>query len=278
MASSNSHAYLQEMANSDLLFSLLPELRPLCGCMQNQYHWHDVFDHTMAAYKHLEEIAAHPRKLLAQSCTQQACKHVDPNGAVLKWSILLHDIGKAHTRSVDPQGRVHFYRHEKVGAVMADNVLRRLRFSNKQREHITALIRLHLRPLHLFSAHCQGLLKNKGLLRFYRQSAPYTLDLLVHCYADMLAKQVAMANDRNQSFLDFARSIAQDWLRLAKRSTGTTRLISGQDLIDTFDLSPSPEFRRILDAFAEYHIANPSINRRQALDWIADFIKKRGLR
>ena len=278
MASNDSHPHLLAMADDGLLFALLPELGLQRGCMQNQYHRYDVFEHTMAAYQYLEKMIDQPGTLVCQSSTPKAIERLKAVSPGIKWSILLHDIGKPLTRSIDPEGCVHFYRHETVGADIAAKILQRLRLSNKQREYVTGMIRLHLQPLQLFRAHCNGLLKRKGLLRFYRRCGPRTFDLLVHGYTDAFAKGHSEASDRNQLFFDFVRSVVQDWFRHTDRSAAVQRLINGQDLIHYFKLRPSPDFKRVLNAFEVYQAANPTIDRQQALEWVSGFLKKRGLR
>lgn len=65
-------------------------------------------------------------------------------GEVLAWGVLLHDIGKVQTRSVDRDGRIRFNGHEVVGERMAREVLARLRFSNAKADAICACIGNHM--------------------------------------------------------------------------------------------------------------------------------------
>ena len=63
----------------------------------------------------------------------------------LPWAILLHDIAKPVTAERDPAtGKIHFYGHEKEGAAMAEAILRRLRFPNRQMDEIAACVRHHM--------------------------------------------------------------------------------------------------------------------------------------
>jgi poly(A) polymerase len=66
-------------------------------------------------------------------------------GESLPWAVLLHDIAKPVTAEREPAtGRIHFYGHEKIGAEMAENILRRLKFSNQQIEEIVTCVRHHM--------------------------------------------------------------------------------------------------------------------------------------
>src|SRR3546814_20500563 len=63
---------------------------------------------------------------------------------IVRMAALLHDVGKPKTRSFGPRG-VSFHHHEVVGARMARDRLKALRFPNDQGEAITHLLSLHLR-------------------------------------------------------------------------------------------------------------------------------------
>jgi poly(A) polymerase len=59
---------------------------------------------------------------------------------------LLHDIGKLHTRSFTPDGQVHFFKHDEVGAYLSDGLMARLSFPVDLSMGIHQLVLLHLRP------------------------------------------------------------------------------------------------------------------------------------
>lgn len=105
---------------SAVLFTVLPELAPMAGCGQeNPYHQFNVWEHTLRVL--------------------DAC----PQEPVPRWAALLHDCGKPAVKSVDETGTAHFYGHEKVSAGLAGEILERLRFSNRERETVLDLVRLH---------------------------------------------------------------------------------------------------------------------------------------
>ena len=70
-----------------------------------------------------------------------------PPGAdeLLPWTVLLHDIAKPVTAEKDPAtGAIHFYGHEKVGAEMAETILRRLKFTNHDIETVVTCVKNHM--------------------------------------------------------------------------------------------------------------------------------------
>lgn len=100
---------------------VLPEVAALDGVTQPTFHDLDVLAHTI-----------------------QAVGLVRPT-LILRWATLLHDVGKAPTRTVEADGRIRFFRHAKVGAEIAEDVCRRLRLSNAQTAAIVHLVAEHMR-------------------------------------------------------------------------------------------------------------------------------------
>ena len=104
----------------DVIGVCIPELLPCVGFAQETpYHNFDVYEHTVRALETL------------------------PSCAYLRWSMLLHDIGKPKAFTVDERRQAHFYGHEKVSAQMAEQILRRLHAGNKLIERVTLLIQHH---------------------------------------------------------------------------------------------------------------------------------------
>ncbi|HEX7570150.1 MAG TPA: CCA tRNA nucleotidyltransferase [Verrucomicrobiae bacterium] len=113
------------LRDSGLQEHILPELAATVNCEQSpDYHPEgSVFNHL--------------------------CLMLDkmPAGASesLPWAVLLHDIAKPVTAERDAAtGKIHFYGHEKIGADMAEKILQRLKFPNRQTEEIVACVRNHM--------------------------------------------------------------------------------------------------------------------------------------
>jgi poly(A) polymerase len=108
------------LVDTELSDEFLPELRAM-RLEQDPIHRHkDVLAHTLA--------------VVAKT---------SPN-LVVRLAALLHDVGKPKTRSIGPRG-VSFHHHEVVGARMARERMRALRFSNEMTDAVTKLVFLHLR-------------------------------------------------------------------------------------------------------------------------------------
>ena len=101
-----------------------PELLPMVGFEQrNPHHIYDVWEHTLHA---VEAV---------------------PDEAVLRYAMLLHDIGKPRSFHLDEAGVGHFYGHGAVSREMSDAMLRRLRCSTEFRETVVRLVEWHDRDI-----------------------------------------------------------------------------------------------------------------------------------
>lgn len=97
-----------------------PELLPMVGFSQrNRHHCYDVWEHTLHA------LAAAPEDL------------------VLRCTMLLHDVGKPDSFTVDEAGVGHFYGHPAVSRELADRMLRRLKCGTGFRETVVRLVEWH---------------------------------------------------------------------------------------------------------------------------------------
>lgn len=105
---------------ADVLCVLIPELAPCVGFRQwNYHHKYDVWEHTLRAV--------------------DAAAPTEP----LRLAMLLHDVGKPSSFTMDKQLVGHFYGHAVIGAAMCETILRRLRYDNRTAELVTLLVREH---------------------------------------------------------------------------------------------------------------------------------------
>lgn len=68
-----------------------------------------------------------------------------PGNLAVRWAALMHDTGKVWTRSVTHQGRVHFFRHEEMGASLMEGVAGRFHLDPALRDRVVYIIANHAR-------------------------------------------------------------------------------------------------------------------------------------
>jgi tRNA nucleotidyltransferase/poly(A) polymerase len=267
--SAKSYEYLFQMADSGLLTAIFPDLLPLIGCIQNERHAYDVFAHTMAAYQHLEAMMNDPGGYFPDSVPPLRQTLKAKMCALLKCSILFHDLGKPRVKSVDDVGLARFYDHANKSADMAKKISRQLKLSVSAGRFIDFIVRNHMKPLFMFNAHRKKTLKPKTIVRFFIEGEDNLPYLLLHAAADAKAKQTGKTN---QDFILFVKDLMHDFFHRFKPMSEKPRLVTGHDLIDLFALTPSPLFKSILDRVEEARLANQIHSRAEALALVKNLL------
>ena len=194
-----------------LLKEVLPEMDRLHGVQQPpEFHPEgDVWVHTLML---LEQLPAGVSQTLA-------------------WGALLHDVGKPATFTRGP-GRIRFNGHVEVGVRIAEDILRRLRFSNEQSAQIVALVENHMRFGDV------GKMKDSTLKRFFRLPL-FSEHLELH-------RMDSTASHGDLSLYDFAK---QRFEAVPEEEVRPVLLVTGRDLIKA-GYEPGPLFKELL-ALAE---------------------------
>ncbi len=106
---------------SDVILQIIPEFQPCIDFQQHSpYHRYDVWEHIVRA------VSGAP-------CTSP----------LLRRTMLFHDIGKPQCFSCDERGIGHFKGHAKASAVLAEDIMQRLRYDNSSIRNVTELINAH---------------------------------------------------------------------------------------------------------------------------------------
>ncbi|MDP3286055.1 MAG: hypothetical protein Q8M56_16620, partial [Desulfobacterales bacterium] len=107
--------------------------------------------------------------------------------------------------------------------------------------------------------------------RFFIKCGDMTPDILLHTIADIKGK--GNEDKGNEDFLSFASYLLKEFFSDYKVKKTGPRLITGNDLIEEFGLSPSPLFKRILSVVEESRISNEIKNRKEAFTLVKELIK-----
>jgi putative nucleotidyltransferase with HDIG domain len=223
---------LATLSAAGLLTHVLPELLDGIGVTQNRFHRYDIFTHSIFT-----------------------CDAVPPGHRLVRLAALLHDVAKPHTRElVDGEGT--FYGHDKLGAEMADTALRRLRFSNADRELVIGLVRHHL-----FQYTEEW--SDAAVRRFIRRVGGERIPAL---FALRLADARASGCMHDQPGGLAALRARIDQVTAGGESGLPERLmIDGRDVMAALGIGPGPEVGKWLAVLWEAVIDDPSRNTRESL-------------
>jgi poly(A) polymerase len=206
---------LRILVDMGLMPWIVPEVLELCGVSQKPAHSKDVYDHVLRV---VERSPARPAS---------------------RWAGLLHDIAKPRTRSVE-DGKVHFFGHEDVGAVMAREILHRLKFDRPFIEHISRLVKLHMRANAYTSEWTDGAVR-----RLMLDAGDALHDLLDLSRADITSyrpEKVSRAVARINELEERCQRLREEAERVPIRSP-----LDGNDLMRLFGREPGPWLRPLKD-------------------------------
>ena len=230
------------LVDTGLAGEFLPEL-PALALEQDPIHHHkDVLAHTIA-------VVAKTRPEL-----------------IVRLAALLHDVGKPKTRSFGPDG-VSFHLHDVVGARMAAERLRALRFPNHIIEAITELVSLHLR----FHTYKMGW-TDRAVRRYVRDAGPYLdqLNELVRC--DCTTRNQAKAKALARRMDDLERRIAE--LRAQEEIDSIRPPLDGNQIMAILGVPPGrvvgEALTMLLDARLDEGPISEEDATRRLLAWASD--------
>jgi tRNA nucleotidyltransferase (CCA-adding enzyme) len=216
------------MRRTGILDITCPELAATIGCIQDKRHAHDVWDHTMAVL--------------------DAC---DPD-PILRIAALLHDIGKP--RALASGSTIA---HQEIGAALTEEITTRLRFSNEERAHLTALVRHHV--IRYAATWSDG-----DVRRWIRQvSVPLLKDLHRLAIADLRGKGIDVS--REIAALEELQERCRQLLAAGAVLSPKDLVLRGGEMMKILSIPPGPIVGEILQSLVEIAIEEPADNTRERL-------------
>lgn len=212
------------LKDSGLLHLLLPEVEEMEGVPQPpEFHPEgDVFEHTLLLLDHLENPS--PELALAA---------------------LFHDIGKPAT--IEFSDRIRFNGHDRLGAEIFERIAHRLRLSNRETEHVGALINQHMR------------------IGQVKKMRPSTLKRLLRSdiFPDLLElhRLDCLASHRDLELFNYCSEQLEE---IGEEELKPPKLLTGNDLI-ALGLKPGVQFGRILSEIEDLQLEGSLSTKDEAL-------------
>ncbi len=279
---------------------LLPELPALKDVEQSLPHIYDVWEHTLSVLAHLEGIlgvlapgynADDTNDLFTGLLTlrlgrfrDQFAEHFAQSlntdrsvRAALFFAALYHDVEKPATKSLDESGRIRFFDHDVRGAEVAVKRARTFNLSNDEVERIEAIVRHHIR-FHFFTGRLEGEKQEpsrKVIYRFYRDAGKAGIDLILLGLADLRGTRSTTLTQKTwAAALDAARILLENYWEKPQETVAPPRLLDGNELMSELGLQPGRIVGQLLEAIREGQATGKIEDRRQALDFAREQLKK----
>jgi len=217
-----------------LLKFIVPELLENYGVSQNKHHIYDCYQH---AIKSLEFAAKKKFNIY------------------VRLAALFHDIAKPRVKAGEgPEST--FYNHEIVGAKITFQLLNNLKFSKKDVEKITKLVRYHLFYYNV------GEVGDSSVRRLVKNVGQENIEELLQVrQADRIGSGVPKAEPYKLRHLKYLiDKVSQDPI------SAKMLKINGNDLMKLLDIKPGPKIGQILDIILGYVLDDPKKNDKEFLE------------
>ena len=216
--SENPRTGISLLVDTGLADYVLPEIPKLKLEIDEHHHHKDVYEHTL--------------KVLEQAISLED-RLGGPN-LVIRLAALLHDIGKPKTRELIEGGGVSFHHHEVVGARMAKERLKTLRFSNDVISDVSSLVFLHLR----FHGYGTGEWTDSAVRRYIRDAEHQLIHLHVLTRADCTTRNQRKAESLAKTYDSLEERILK---LMAEEELEKIRPdLDGVEIMAILGISPSP--------------------------------------
>jgi len=216
--SDNPRIGISLLVDTGLADYVLPEIPKLKLEIDEHHHHKDVYEHTL--------------KVLEQAISLE--ERLGGPNLVIRLAALLHDIGKPKTRELIEGGGVSFHHHEVVGARMAKERLKTLRFSNDVISDVSSLVFLHLR----FHGYGTGEWTDSAVRRYIRDAEHQLIHLHVLTRADCTTRNQRKAESLAKTYDSLEERILK--LMEEEELEKIRPDLDGLEIMAILGISPSP--------------------------------------
>lgn len=268
-----------DFASSTLLkmdeFGLLEKIFPCVTEMKkvppNTHHHLNLFHHVVETVRQIE--------IMYNELSGFEKEHLDavdfggfPRINHLKLAGFLHDIGKFSTWTIEESGRHRFIKHDDVGSKMVVPLLRDLKFSKKQIEYISCMIKNHIYPSNVIVAPS---LNDKVMMRYVRKMGDNVVDNIILAKADRLsARGIDITEEIVNVNLSGLDKLLDFYLTKKDSLAPLPKLIDGREVMELLDIKPSPKLGEIINAVNEAQLNGDVLTHEDAVQFILNWSLK----
>lgn len=246
------------LVETGLALHFLPELVELVATQDDHGRHKDVYEHSLTVLRQAIELENERRDPASSS---PAAPDV-----VLRLAALLHDIGKPATRRFE-RGGVTFHHHDVVGAKLAKQRLRELRFDNVTVKKVARLIELHLR----FFGYSDQQWSDSAVRRYVRDAGDELEQLHILTRADVTTRNRRKAERLEHAYDDVERRIAE--LAEAEQLAAVRPELDGERIMAVLGIGPGPLVGRAYHYLLEVRLDEGPIGEEAAEARLRDWFE-----
>lgn len=285
---------LRLMQSLQLLQPVFPQIDQVFTLEAIPPHVHDLWEHTLQAVLYLETFITgtnpNPARDLTgshlsavldnlQAFQQELSQNLDlplqadrKRRSLLLLAMLYHDLGKPSSRTLMPDGRLHFREHPQKGSAMVADLCARLLFGTEECKYLQLMVAQHMRIHHL--ANPRDPFSRRAIYRYYLELGNFGVDLTLISLADTLAaKEDTLQPAGWQHELGIARQLLDAWYSRQSEVVDPPKLLDGNDLQHLFTLKPGPLLGLLLASLREAQAEGFVTTQQEALVFCQELIE-----
>ena len=259
---------LLKMDEFGLLEKIFPCVTEMKKVPPNTHHHLDLFHHVVETVRQIE--------ILYNKISGFEKEHLDaidfggfPRINHLKLAGFLHDIGKFSTWTIEEGGRHRFIKHDDVGSKMVVPLLRDLKFSKKQIEYISCMIKNHIYPSNVIVAPS---LNEKVMMRYVRKMGDNVVDNIILAKADRLsARGVDITEEIVNTNICGLDKLLDFYLSKKDTLAPLPKLIDGREIMEFLNIKPSPKLGEIINAVNEAQLNGDILTHEDAVRFVLNW-------
>lgn len=253
------------MYEDGILELIFPCVKDIEKIPSNSHHHLDLIHHLIETVKQVEIIYEQ-----SENEVREHLNNIDFGGFPrlnhLKLAAFLHDIGKPSTWTIEDTGRHRFIKHDLEGAKLVIPLLKNLKFSNKQIDYVSEMIKNHIYPSSVIAS---PNLDTKVMMRYVRKMGNNAIDNIILAKADRLSAQgEAVTKEMTENNLNGLNKLLDFYLQVQPTLKPLPKLIDGNEIMQILSIKQSPKLGEIINKVKEAQLNGDINTKSEAIDYI----------